>query len=201
MIIGLCGLIGSGKGTAGEILVEHGFVPLSFAGSLKDAVSAIFGWERALLEGDTDESRDFREDVDPFWTKKFGREITPRIILQEFGTEVVRNNCLDSIWVDSLERKLSLYENVVVTDVRFSNEIDFLRNLNGRIIQINRGELPEWYSVAERNNTLYTNDILFIREYPRIHKSEWGWIGNKGIDYIIDNNGSKEDLEQKLLNR
>ena len=176
MIIGLCGLIGSGKGTAGEILVEHGFVPLSFAGSLKDAVSAIFGWERALLEGDTDESRDFREDVDPFWTKKFGREITPRIILQEFGTEVVRNNCLDSIWVDSLERKLSLYENVVVTDVRFSNEIDFLRNLNGRIIQINRGELPEWYSVAERNNTLYTNDILFIREYPRIHKSEWGWI-------------------------
>jgi len=199
MIIGLCGLIGSGKGTAGEILVEHGFVPLSFAGSLKDAVSAIFGWERALLEGDTDESRAFREEYDVFWTQKFGRIITPRIILQEFGTEVVRNNCLDSIWVDSLERKLSLYENVVITDVRFPNEIDFIKTMGGNIFQINRGDLPEWYRVAEISNT--GNNDLFIKLFPDIHKSEWGWIGNKGIDYIIDNNGSKEDLEQKLLNR
>ena len=198
MIIGLCGLIGSGKGTAGDILVEHDFVPLSFAGSLKDAVSAIFGWERALLEGDTDESRDFREDIDSFWTKKFGREITPRIILQEFGTDVVRNNCLDSIWVDSLERKISLYENVVITDVRFSNEIDFIKSLNGKIIQINRGEMPKWYQYALFNSHLETDDF-FIKQFPDIHKSEWGWVGNTNIDYIINNDASKEDLEQKLL--
>lgn len=198
MIIGLCGLIGSGKGTAGDILVEHDFVPLSFAGSLKDAVSDIFGWERALLEGDTEESRVFREESDSFWTKKFGRDITPRIILQEFGTEVVRNNCLDSIWVDSLERKISLYENVVVTDVRFANEIDFIKSLNGKIVQIKRGKMPKWYQYALINNQM-ENDDFFITKFPDIHKSEWGWIGNKNIDYIINNDGSKEDLEQKLL--
>ena len=54
MIIGICGLIGSGKGTVGDILVEQGFKKVSFADKLKDGVSTIFGWDRELLEGDTD---------------------------------------------------------------------------------------------------------------------------------------------------
>ena len=58
MIIGICGLIGSGKGTVADILEqEHGFIKVSFADSLKDAVAAVFGWPRSLLEGDTEESR------------------------------------------------------------------------------------------------------------------------------------------------
>ena len=90
MIVGVLGFMSSGKGTVGEILAEEmGFAPLSFAGSLKDAVSAIFGWDRSLLEGDSKESREFRETPDPFWTKKFYDEskfgdsiiqITPRYI-------------------------------------------------------------------------------------------------------------------------
>ena len=35
MIIGLVGLIGSGKGTVGDILIEQGFKHESFANSLK----------------------------------------------------------------------------------------------------------------------------------------------------------------------
>lgn len=198
MIVGLCGLIGSGKGTAGDILVDHNFVPLSFAGSLKDAVSAIFGWERALLEGDTDESRDFRERIDFFWSKKFGREITPRYILQQFGTECLRKNMLDSIWVDSLERKITKYDNVVITDVRFDNEIKFLKSLGASIIQINRGDKPEWYDTAIVCN-IHKNDDLMEKRYPEIHKSEWGWLGHESIDVIIKNDGSFEDLEKRLL--
>jgi hypothetical protein len=70
MIIGICGLIGSGKGSVGDILVEQGFTKVSFADKLKDGVATIFGWNRAMLEGDTDESRNWREQPDDFGHKK-----------------------------------------------------------------------------------------------------------------------------------
>ena len=100
MIIGIAGLIGSGKGTVADILVEqHNFTKISFADKLKDGVASSFGWNRELLEGDTDESRAWRETVDEFWTKETGREITPRLVLQEFGTDCMRNGFYDGIWV------------------------------------------------------------------------------------------------------
>jgi len=57
-LIGLCGLIGSGKNTVAEHLMdEHNFISVSFAETLKDAAACIFGWDRDMLEGDTKESR------------------------------------------------------------------------------------------------------------------------------------------------
>ena len=49
MIVGLVGLIGSGKGTVGDMLIEKGFVQASFAEPLKDATASIFNWDRELL--------------------------------------------------------------------------------------------------------------------------------------------------------
>ena len=64
-VIGVAGLIGGGKWSVADILVgEFGFEKLSFADSLKDMIASIFGWERRLLEGDTKESREWREQVD-----------------------------------------------------------------------------------------------------------------------------------------
>ena len=58
-IIGVCGLIGGGKGTVADILVSnHNFQKISFADPLKDMISNVFNWPRHLLEGDTKESRD-----------------------------------------------------------------------------------------------------------------------------------------------
>ena len=52
MIIGLTGFIGSGKTTVAKILAtEHGYRTDSFASSLKDSLSVIFGWPRDMLEG------------------------------------------------------------------------------------------------------------------------------------------------------
>lgn len=69
MVIGIAGSIGSGKSTVQAVLArEFGFVPLNFAAGVKDAVSALFGWDREALEGATPESREWREQPDAFWT-------------------------------------------------------------------------------------------------------------------------------------
>ena len=107
MIIGFVGFIGSGKDTAADYLVNfHGFRRDSFANTLKDAVAAVFGWDRVLLEGRTKEAREWREQRDEWWSNRLGKDITPRHILQYWGTEVCRQGFHDDIWIASLENKM-----------------------------------------------------------------------------------------------
>ena len=71
MIIGICGLIGSGKDTIADYLVEkHNFTKMSFADKLKDAVSQMFEWDRELLDGKTAASRKWREEPDAYWRSR-----------------------------------------------------------------------------------------------------------------------------------
>ena len=195
-IIGLVGFIGSGKGTAGDILEELEFIKESFAGSVKDVASVMFGWPRHLLEGDTDESRKFREEPDEGWSKKFGRTFTPREALQKVGTEVGRDVFHKDFWVQALDAKVDFKKNYVITDVRFSNEINWIHNNGGIVIEIQRGENPEWYA------TLYTIKEPNLRKIcmheRNIHESEWAWVG-QDIDYTVTNNTTKEELRDNLL--
>ena len=108
-IIAIAGFIGSGKDTAAEYLINnHNFTKLSFAGALKDCVSVVFGWDRVLLEGETLESRQWREQIDPWWAKRLDMpNLTPRWVLQYWGTEVCRISFHKDIWVAALENKLN----------------------------------------------------------------------------------------------
>lgn len=192
-IIGIIGFIGSGKGTVGQYLVDqHDFLETSFAKTLKDSVASIFCWPRHLLEGDTIESREWREQVDPWWTQKLGRPVTPRWVLQYFGTDVMRMHFNTNIWTLSVEKQiLNHNKNIVITDCRFPNEINLLREMGGKIIWIQKGELPEWYDSAfQQNKNLGYN---MTKNYSHIHSSEWAWIGSH-YDYIVENNGTLEDL-------
>lgn len=198
MFIGVVGFIGSGKGTVGDILSKYSFEKISFASHLKDVTSVMFGWDRKLLEGDTAESRDFREKIDPFWSKKLNREFTPRLALQLMGTEVGRNVFGQSLWIHALENKIDKDENYIVTDVRFQNEIDWIREQKGIIIEIRRGELPRWYKVASLANTGCQHSTEVMKD-TGIHESEWKWIGGQNVDHVIRNDGSLEDLEQSII--
>lgn len=200
MLIGLVGFIGSGKGTIADILTKkHNFTKLSFADTLKDATAVIFGWPRHLLEGDTDESRAFREQKDEWWSDRFGYDFTPRLALQMMGTEVGREVFHSDIWLRSLERRMELYPNVVIADVRFPNEINFIQSKGGFIVRVNRGDEPEWYATALRANYDKDNDnrlkcVNIMEEHYKIHYSEWAWIGSTA-DYQIDNVGSISTLD------
>lgn len=194
MIIGLLGFIGSGKGTVADILVSKGFKKESFADPVKDAVAAIFGWDRALLEGDTNESREFREAPDKFWSDKFGRSVTPRHMLQIMGTEAGRDTFHQDLWIYSLEQRIKSNEHTVIADVRFPNECDAIRNLGGFIVRVARGPEPAWYNDAlKANKTGDLNDII----NSGVHFSEWAWIGQK-TDYNISNNSSLDMLSADI---
>lgn len=200
MIIGICGFIGSGKDTAADYLVNfHEFRRESFAASLKDAVSSIFGWDRTLLEGRTKESREWREVKDEWWSNRLGRDITPRWVLQYWGTEVFRKNFHDDIWIASVENKIrTSKDNIVITDCRFPNEISSIKNTGGKIFWVKRGSLPEWYDLAIQANA---GSNFAIQELKRlkIHASETSWVGTK-FDAVIDNNGTVDNLYSQIKN-
>jgi len=201
MIIGICGLIGSGKGTVADILVEQGYKKVSFADKLKDGVATIFGWDRALLEGDTDESREWREQADEFWTKETGRTITPRIVLQEFGTECMRDGFDNGVWVSLLKKHMiDNPGNYVVPDVRFRNEQDMIRKLGGKVWQVKRGKDPEWFSRAIfDNNNPETSNLMNGFD---IHESEYKWIDvNTRFDSILHNDSTVDDLKSLVLDQ
>jgi|TARA_B100000287_G_C20578890_1_gene759543 hypothetical protein len=181
MLIGIVGLMGSGKDTVANRLVEkHGYIRDSFAKSLKDAVASMFNWDRKLLEGNGEASRKWREQPDEFWSERFGKPVTPRWVLQYFGTEVMRGQMYDGIWVDSC---LGRYkgENTVISDTRFINEIKTIKEHGGKIICVTRGGLPTQEDMKKRG----------------AHQSEWDWLDST-FDYVIDNNGTKEELFAKV---
>jgi hypothetical protein len=200
MIIGVCGFIGSGKDTVADYLTNfHGFRRESFANSLKDAVAHVFGWDRTMLEGRTKSAREWREQVDPWWAERLNMpNLTPRWILQYWGTEVCRKAFHDDIWIASLENKLrNSKDDIVISDCRFPNEIKSIKDAGGIVVRVVRGDEPEWYNDAvdmnagDRCMTYMTAKVRMQK--LGIHASETAWVGTK-FDLILDNNATIDDL-------
>lgn len=204
MIIGIAGFIGSGKDTIADYLITFkGFRRMSYAEPLKDAISAIFGWDRELLEGTTKYSREWRDQVDPWWAERLDiKHLTPRWVLQQWGTEVGRRAFHDDIWIASIENKLrSVKDNIVISDCRFPNELKSIKRAGGITIRVNRGENPSWYEAAINfNKGYYTSgydNAKRILEENNVHASEYSSVG-LDYDYFIDNNGSVDDLHKQI---
>lgn len=130
-LIGLVGYKGSGKSVVAATLEEQGFVRSPMAGPMKDFMVKYAGLSEEQVYGD------LKEVVDP----RFG--LTPRFIMQQFGTEVVRSIHPDW-WVKLKEVLLNTWAgsvSVVIEDVGFENEVDLVRSRGGIIVRVVRSGL------------------------------------------------------------
>lgn len=189
MIVAFAGRAGCGKSTAADYLSSHGYIILSFGNILKDTVAVMFSWDRALLSGNTEESRIWREKPDEWWSRELGHAVSPRNILQTFATETVRNHFHPDFWIIAMKRKIQSLPpdaKIVISDLRFENEYWFLRNLGATIIRINRNDA--------HTNDMHTNDVYIndIHVDENKHISEMLYHSFDCIDVI--NNGTRGDL-------
>lgn len=207
-VVGITGLIGSGKDTVADYLcTNYGYHRISFAESLKDSISVIFGWDRKLLDGTTEESRKWRDEIDPWWSNRLNiPHLTPRWVLQQWGTEVARNGFHDDIWIAALENKIRIIkDNIVITDCRFPNELKSINRAGGITVRTHRGEDPLWLSVAAQFNTTDNPIIreemkdLLINHY-KVHSSEYASVGFK-YDVHLNNNDTIDKLHEQIKNK
>jgi hypothetical protein len=181
-IIGLVGKKRVGKDTAADAIVRElgpSCARVAFADPLKQGVCGILGFE----------SVESMED-------KLGKEspitwlggVSLRTIYQTLGTEWGRKMIHRDMWLILMHQRLKRlaeagYTTVIITDIRFNNEVEFVRRLKGELIYIRRAEAKElkpWW----------------VRFKP--HSSEAGVVPLGG-DSVIQNNGSLESFRHEVL--
>ena len=143
--------------------------------------------------------------MDPWWSERLNMpHLTPRYVLQVWGTEVARRSFHDDIWIASLENNLrKTQDDVVISDCRFPNEIRAIRNAGGVVIRVTRGPEPVWYELAETVNCGPDKNINWRLSKNQldaygIHASETAWIGTE-FDYVVDNNADGLDSLYKQI--
>ena len=175
-LVGLCGAAGSGKSTAGDILVDrHGFTSWAFAEPLRDMLAAMF--EPAGI--------DHRWFTEPGLKEQPIPELgfTGRLLMQTLGTEWGRK--LDpSLWVRLTSRALGLHDlpdstpvhdRIVITDVRFPEEAEWIRRVGGHVVLVDR---PQAVPVRQHESEAH---------YRRLEHTA-----------VIDNSGGLEQLHAQV---
>jgi hypothetical protein len=130
-------------------------------------------------------------------------KLTPRWVLQYWGTEVCRTGFHDDIWIASVENKMrKTTDNIVISDVRFPNEIKAIHNAGGIVVRIKRGEEPEWYNAAvsansgPNGNTTWSLSKAKLAQL-KIHASETAWVGG-AIDHTVYNDTTIDALFEQI---
>lgn len=192
IVIGICGEMRHGKDTIADILtVYYNFYKRPMAYSLKEAVKVLFGFNREQLYGSK------KEDIDNFWN------VSPRKVLQVFGTEIMRNYLGKAIeelsgigsdfWVQSWLKwflDYSVEPKIVVPDIRFQNELDAIRNLS----KYNSDIAGYVFKVVRP-------DLLNRTDEKNMHPSEAELrkIPDEAFDKVFINNTTISNLQKNVI--
>jgi len=176
MIISITGRIGSGKDTVAEIIQSispyHNWEVKKFAGKLKEIAELLTGVPKINFE-----DQEFKKQT---MSDQWG--MTYRDFLQKLGTEAMRNGLHENVWVNALFSDYTPFEsqlpNWIITDTRFPNELQAAKLHKAITIKV----------IRDSGNTIGT-----------LHSSETALDDFTEWDYIIDNNGTIEDLKAKVI--
>jgi dephospho-CoA kinase len=172
-LIGLAGLKRSGKDTVANFLKEIGYIQYSFAQPIKEAVSVMTGYSYEYLDNQDTKEKPLEEFCHD------GINITPRLMMQTLGTEWARELIHPDFWLIIAKKRIeNAKQNIVISDVRFENEAEFIRNYGGVVVHIQR---PSMVSNEFSN-----------------HASENG-VEIHAMDKLIINDGSLNDLREKSM--
>lgn len=185
-----------------NFLSKHKTVEIKkFADKLKDIVCLLIGCTREQLEDRDFKEKELGEEWDFYeageWNKRFilatnipydetsymgitKQKMTPRLMLQLLGTECGRQIIHPNIWVNALFADYEKDSNWIITDVRFPNEAQAIKDKGGIVIRVNRD---------------YQNPLMPEIGIPE-HLSETA-LDDYEFDHVIDNNGSIEELVEK----
>lgn len=178
MLVGLSGYARAGKDTGAAVLAQDGFERIAFADIMRDFLYNL----NPIVGAEYKEPYAVRvKDVIDYYgwdgykeIGLWGKEI--RQLMQRLGTECGRELLGDNIWVDSALRHIQPGKNYVVTDCRFLNEADSIRNRGGKVIRITRP------GIGPANS----------------HASETS-LDDYDFDAVVSNDGGLEALYEKLL--
>ena len=188
-IYGIAGAKQHGKDTLANYIKQYNdkFEIVHFADELKRLVCIIFNLELAQLNESLLKEKLFNNPIvmDNFldlMKSETGLDIkpqnkiaiTPREVMQFFGTEYVRSE-QDDYWIDFVKRKIdnSIEKNFLISDVRYPNEANVLRQLGGKIIKVMRIDMPQNSDVhiSERPDLIDADLTLgFITDNFSLHK-------------------------------
>ncbi len=183
IVIGLIGRSRVGKDTFGKMLAEElfnrtgkRFILMAYAEELKKRIQLDFDLSYDQLWGDKKEEEDLR------YPKKEGGYWTGREIMQFMGTECFRavdNN----FWIKELFRIVNDngFKYVIITDVRFPDEAQPVKERDGFIIQVS------------------SNREIVGTVHNQKHASEVSMTNYDKIDFKINNNGSLEELRSTAV--
>lgn len=169
-IIGLGGKMGCGKDTVAGILMPMGYTPASFASRLRVEVAA------AILEGSEPAGCPVRFselETQDVWIKPTPPNL--RKLLQWWGTDYRRKRNPE-YWVRQLLYQLDSCGRYVISDVRFRNESEAIRDIGGEVWLITGREAPN-EGIAN-----HPSEALDFR-----------------YDRVVENTGTIGDLRVKCL--
>lgn len=202
MIIGLVGLKNSGKDSLVKLLEQEKDIKvynLKFARGLKDILEKYFYIPSSIYENSNLKEKKIKH------LKKSAREL-----MIEIGTyfRKIDNDCWIN-YIDNYLQDLETYNSseedlsdkkvfYIFTDVRFKNEINYIKQSGGIIIDVDRTDLyvKEKKLINSLGNNFLTRFIMRFKNKSLSVNSEWGyWENKKWVDRYLDNTDLEKALE------